>query len=224
MASSSSFFDPTSPFVAYATQATRGVLINLLRITAMQCRVTLNDAIRIYFDGTNLTEKAMGFKYFLNQYFCMNCDEYLSIHQQILDKKLQISDLNEHNMDHYVYCTMQKIMAQTDGYKHLNCLFDGAMNYCCFQFERVFALISHESISFGSSVRNRDGNFNEAELTLLRRVLQMKLDEINATSQRLYVNGDEYKNSRLKCEDDSCRLRIEDQKRRLQEQSQSIRH
>jgi hypothetical protein len=52
----------------------------------------------------------------------------------------------------------------------------------------------------------------------------MKLDEINATSQRLYVNGDEYKNSRLKCEDDSCRLRIEDQKRRLQEQSQSIRH
>jgi hypothetical protein len=225
MASSSSFFDPTSPFITYASQATRGVIINLLRITTIRCRATLNDAIRIYFDGTNLTEKTIGFKSLLNQYFCMNCDEYLSIHQQILDKKLQITDLNEDNMDHYVYCTMQKIMAQHGGYKHLNCLFDGAMNYCCFQFERVFALISHEGISFGSSVHNRDGNFSAAELTLLRRVLQMQLDQINATSQRLYVNGDKYKNSHLKCEDnDSCQLRIEDEKRRLQELSQSIRN
>jgi hypothetical protein len=53
----------------------------------------------------------------------------------------------------------------------------------------------------------------------------MQLDQINATSQRLYVNGDKYKNSHLKCEDnDSCQLRIEDEKRRLQELSQSIRN
>jgi hypothetical protein len=224
MASTSSFFDSTSPFVTYATSATRGVLINLLRLTAATCHATLNDAIRIYFDGTNLSQKTIGFKLLLNQYLCISCDEYLSIHQQITDKRLQKSDLNENDMNHYVYCTMQKIMSQNDGYKHLNCVFDGVMKFCSFQFEHVFGLISSEGFTIGSSVNNRGGNFSMAELNLLRYILQNQLDRINTTSQNLYIDNDKYKNSRLKCEEnDSCQLKIEDEKQRLQQQDEIIR-
>ncbi len=218
-----SFFEPTSPFVTYATSATRGVMMNLLRVTAMNCRVTTSEAIRIYFDGAILTEKTLGFKQLLSIYLCTCCDEYLTIHQQILEKKLQKSDLSEKNMDHYVYCTIEKIMSQSDGYRHLNCLFDGLMKFCIFQFERVFALISHEGIMLGSSASNRDGNFSVAELNILRYVLQSNLDEINATSERLYVNGGENKNCRLKCEENnSCELKIEDVKQRLKQQAEII--
>jgi len=216
MASSSSFFDSTSPFVTYATSATRGIIINLLCITAKNCNTTMNEAIRIYFDNTNLFEKTIGFKQLLNQYFCISCDEYLSIHQQILDKNLQKSDLNEDDMDSYVYCTMEKIMSQNDGYKHLNCIFDGLMNFCCFQFEQIFALISHEDVVLGSSTSTRGGNFSVAESNMLRFILQSQLDSVNETAQNLYVNNDKYKNYRFKCEEnDSCKLKIENEKERL---------
>jgi hypothetical protein len=115
-------------------------------------------------------------------------------------------------------------MSQSDGYRHLNCIFDGLMKFCVFQFEHIFAIISYEGVMFGSSASNRDGNFSVAESNILRSVLQSTLDRINATSERLYVNGDEYKNSRLKCEEnDSCELQIEDEKERLAQQDVLIR-
>jgi hypothetical protein len=52
MASTSSFFDSTSPFVTYATSATREILVSLLRLIAATSCATLNETIRIYFDST----------------------------------------------------------------------------------------------------------------------------------------------------------------------------
>lgn len=210
MTTVSSFFHPTSPFVIFATLATRSICIQLLRMTAVNCRATLSETIRIYFDGTTLTERITCFKLLLNQYLRTCYIEYLSIHQQILNKKLLKSYLNEDDMDHYVYCTMEKIMSEKDGYKHLNCMFDGIMQFCLFQFEHVFAIISYEGMSIISSSDNCDENFSMTELNLLDEILQSQLNRINSRSQTLYLNNIQYKSIHLKCEEDnSCQSMIE---------------
>lgn len=224
MTSTPSFFCQTSSFVMYATLATRSIFIQLLRLTVLDCRTTMSEAIRIYFDGTNLTEKTISFKLLLNQYLRTCCDEYLSIHQQIVTYQLEESDLNEDNIDHYVYCTMEKILSENNGYKHLNCIFDGVMKFCWFQFELVFAIISYEGVLIDISTNNCDGNLAVTELNILEHILQKQLNRINARSQTLYVNNDQYKPDRLKCEEnDSCKLLIENEKQRLEQQDKLIR-
>lgn len=223
MASASPTFDPTSPFVTFATSTTRGIIVVLLRGVGINYHVTMNEAIRMYFTNTHFLEKIGQFKVLLSQYLRDCCDEYLSIHQQILDNKLQKSDLDENNMDHYVYCSIEKIMSENDGYKHLNCIFDGIMKFSTFQFKHLFVLMLQNDASFGSSSRSDNGDFNQAELTLLRYILDNKLNQVNVEAQRLYVNGDEYKNVRLKCEENnSCALNIENEKQRLEQQVQTI--
>jgi hypothetical protein len=223
MASKALFFEPTSPFVTFATQATRGVLVNLLRIIAMNYNATPNEAFRIYFDGSGKEEKTVGFKQLLNGYICTCCNEYLTIHQKIIDKKLQKSDVNEGNMDHYVYYTLEKIMSQNDGYKHLNCLFDGLMTYGVLQFSYVFTSISNDMVSMAGTTSSRDGNFSIAETNVIRAVFQAHLKKANENICNLYTNDDERKDYRFKCDENgSCELKVEDEQQRQEQQKKTI--
>jgi len=221
MVSISSFSDSTSSFFLYATATSRTVIIQQLRVTARKCNATLDAACHIYFHSANYLKKIIDFKLSINKYLRICCDEYLSIHQQIADKKLQKSDLNEDNMDHYVYCTMEKIMSQNDGYKHLNCIFDDVMKFCSFQFEHIFVSLMNDDYSIAGTRNSCDGNFNYAEMNIIRSFIQSYLDKANENFHDLRTHTDEYKNFCLKCEEnDCCELKIENVKQRLEQQAE----
>lgn len=223
MTSTTSTFDPTSPFVTFATTVTRGTVVSVLRGIGMQYGARITDALHMYFTNTYFLKKIVQFRLLVNNYLHTCYDEYLLIHQQILDKKLEKSDLNEDNMDHYVYYHLDKIISQTDGYKHINCVFDSLMIFCTYQFKHLFVSMSQENPVFGTSANSPNGDSKSAELTLLRHILNTRLDQINASIQTKFLNDEEYQNIRLKCEEDnSCELNFENVKQRLEEQQQSL--
>lgn len=115
-------------------------------------------------------------------------------------------------------------MSENDGYKHLNCVYDGLIMFCMLQFKYVYASLSNNIPVIGSSSCSRDGNFNVAESKILEYTLRSHLTKANDNLQNLHVNDDEYKNHRLKCEEnDSCQLPIENIPQQLKDQEQSIK-
>ena len=160
--SSSSIFDTTSPFVEYCTTTTRGTLMSVLRLVAHTYHATPAEAVNAYLDGTNVAQKTIGFKQLLNDYFQQCCDEYMITHQQIVDGTKQLSSLNENNLDEYVYCVMQKMMSQNNGYKHINYIFDGAMVVCVIQFKYILTSLPN-GLQIGCSNSSRGGLFHDAE-------------------------------------------------------------
>ena len=200
--SQSTIFDAESPFLKFCTDTTNGTMMSLLRLVAHNYHLTAAESIRVYFDGTNEAEKTIGFKQLLNNYFQQCSNEYATTHRQIIDGKKQSTDMNEDNLDEHAYCVLQKIMLQNNGYKHLNCLFDGAMIVCVLQFKCVLNALVNFNFQMGSSAASRGGLFPAVEANLLRYILSEQLKEAN---KKLCLNNEQYKNIRLSC-DETCGL------------------
>jgi hypothetical protein len=123
MASTSSYFDQTSTFVEVVSDAFYIVFNAMLRRLTEGYHASLSDVIRVGFSDKLSTTITLDFKRYLVSFFRHCCNEYLTVHQQILDKKLEKSDLNENNDHHRYYLIIEKLMSQNDGYKHLNCVY-----------------------------------------------------------------------------------------------------
>jgi hypothetical protein len=224
MASTSSYFDPTSLFIEVASEIFSGVMTRTLITGANGCNTHLSDFIRVAFGGEFLPSTKLNFKRCLIDLLRFNCKRYLSVHQQIIDKKLEKSDLNQNDPDHRHYSALEKLMSQNNGYKHLNCLYDGLIMFCMLQFKYVSTELSHYDIPrINLSSNHSLEHTNSLQLYMVNRFLQEYLTKANENLQNLYGNDDEYKHYRLKCkEDDSCQLSIENLQQLLKDQQESI--
>jgi hypothetical protein len=224
MASASSYFDPTSLFIEVTSEIFSGMITRMLITLAEEYNVHLSDAIRVLFDNKFLPLTKLNFKRSLIDLLRCNCKRYLAVHQQIIDKKFEKSDLNQNDPDHHHYSSLEKLMSQNNGYKHLNCLYDGLIMFFMLQFKYVSTELSHGGIprinlsSAHSLVHN-----NSLQLYMVNRFLQDYLTKANENLQNLYANDDEYKHYRLECkEDGSCQLSIENLQQQLKDQQESI--
>jgi hypothetical protein len=224
MASASSYFDPTSHFIEVASEIFSGVITALLMTRAKEYNVHLSDAIRILFGNKFLPRTKLDFKRCLIDLLRCNCKRYLAVHQQIIDKKFEKSDLNQNDQDHRHYSSLEKLMSQNNGYKHLNCLYDGLMMFFMLQFKYVSTELSHNRIlRINLSSNHSLEHNNSLQLYMVKHSLQEYLTKANENLQNLYANDDEYKHYRLECkEDDSCQLSIENLQQLLKDQQESI--
>ncbi|UJR19263.1 hypothetical protein I4U23_022392 [Adineta vaga] len=103
-------------------------------------------------------------------------------------------------------------MFQSNGYKHINCIFDRATIVCVSQLKFVFNSLTNNQIAIGSSAVIRNGLFSDAEANIFRFNFCQYLNE-----------SDQQKNIRLTCdENNACGLDLFNEKQRQKQLREGI--
>lgn len=183
-----SFFDVSSPFVEYCTQATCAVFLKEIHAFITVYHITAMEAVG-QLALVPLPQFLIIFAQEIVTYTRQCCDEYLAI-----SNSNPPVDLDENNIKHYVYAKFQEIINSSNdtnsGYKHLNCIFDGVINYCVVQAEYVYNYLPEHGLPMGGTHSHLAGHYSNAVATVIREYLTMTLkDSIQNITDEARSNG-----------------------------------
>lgn len=223
MASTCPYFDSKSLFLKCVTEMTTTVLTSFVMQRATEFNLDLSGLIDMLFKGKLKSYMKLDFQRCFLDLSRFSCNAYAKVHQEIIEKKLKKSDLNPANPEHSIYLQLDKLLSQNNGYKHLNCLYDGFIMFSMLQFQYVSTQLSRSSMpKTNLSVNHTLARSNMLELQGFTRFLQENLTKANENIEELFNSNDQYKDRRLRCEDDSCQLSIDHLKQLLKDRQESF--